>query len=332
MKINIQAVLIALVLLCLAASAPNMQAVNPPPDGGYSGLNTAEGTNALKNLSTGVGNAAVGWFSLFSNTDGSFNTALGAGTLLLNVGNQNTGEGLRNTAIGAAALLFNSSGAQNTAAGVAALLNNDGNGNTAIGDSALFSNTAGDANTATGFFALLSNTTGQSNTASGVDALVNNTEGNSNTAFGFEALDANIAGNENTAVGTLALGHVIGNGNTALGFGAGNSITTANNVIAIGAVGVSTSNGQVDNSCYIGNIFNKGVDAGTALLVFVDQDGKLGTGSLSNTGMLPSTQTLSGKIQELETTVGLQAKAIAVLTAQLNEQAAQIQKVSARVR
>jgi hypothetical protein len=44
------------------------QAVNPPPDGGYPGFNTAEGQNALFNLTTGVGNAAVGWFSLWSNT------------------------------------------------------------------------------------------------------------------------------------------------------------------------------------------------------------------------------------------------------------------------
>ncbi len=70
---------------------PKTFAVLPPPDGGYPGFNTAEGTNALKNLTTGVGNAAVGWYSLFSNTDGSFNTALGAGTLLFNIGNQSTG-------------------------------------------------------------------------------------------------------------------------------------------------------------------------------------------------------------------------------------------------
>src|SRR5215510_3794936 len=90
--------------------APTVRAVVPPPDGGYPGFNTAEGTNALKNLTTGVGNAAVGWYSLFSNTDGSFNTALGVGTLLFNVGNQSTEEGTQNTAVGAAALLFNSTG------------------------------------------------------------------------------------------------------------------------------------------------------------------------------------------------------------------------------
>ena len=61
------------------AICQSVHGVVPAPDGGYPGLNTAEGTNALKNLTTGVANTGVGWYSLFSNTDGSFNTALGAG-------------------------------------------------------------------------------------------------------------------------------------------------------------------------------------------------------------------------------------------------------------
>jgi hypothetical protein len=61
---------------------PNAQAVSPPPDGGYPNFTTAEGTNALKNLTTGAGNTAAGWFSLFTNSSGSYNTGLGAGTLL----------------------------------------------------------------------------------------------------------------------------------------------------------------------------------------------------------------------------------------------------------
>src|SRR6478736_10184669 len=123
MKTKTSPLLITLTLICLALS-PNLYAVVPAPDGGYPGFNTAEGTNALKNLTTGVGNAAVGWYSLFSNTDGSFNTALGAGTLLFNIGDQNTGVGTQNTAIGTAALLFNTEGSNNTAIGAGALLNN----------------------------------------------------------------------------------------------------------------------------------------------------------------------------------------------------------------
>jgi hypothetical protein len=42
--------------------APLVRAVVPAPDGGYPGFNTAEGQNALFNLTTGIGNTAVGWF------------------------------------------------------------------------------------------------------------------------------------------------------------------------------------------------------------------------------------------------------------------------------
>jgi hypothetical protein len=83
MKTTIRAVLMAVTSLYLAAGDQKLQAVIPPPDGGYPGFNTAEGQNALFSLTTGSANTAVGWFSLFSNAQGSFNTATGAGALLL---------------------------------------------------------------------------------------------------------------------------------------------------------------------------------------------------------------------------------------------------------
>ena len=58
---------IALALGAFALS-PRVQAVNPPPDGGYAGGNTAEGQNALLNLTTGGFNTAAGFLSLRSNT------------------------------------------------------------------------------------------------------------------------------------------------------------------------------------------------------------------------------------------------------------------------
>src|ERR1700751_481876 len=42
----------------------NANAVNPPPDGGYPGENTAEGTNALLSLTSGIDNTAVGFDAL----------------------------------------------------------------------------------------------------------------------------------------------------------------------------------------------------------------------------------------------------------------------------
>lgn len=67
--------------------------MNPPPDGGYPGGNTAEGQAALLNLTSGTFNTAVGLFSLRSNTQNTFNTAVGAGTLLANTADNNTATG-----------------------------------------------------------------------------------------------------------------------------------------------------------------------------------------------------------------------------------------------
>ena len=93
------------VLFVIASFAvtPRAQAVNPPPDGGYARGNTAEGSSALLNLTTGAYNTGAGVYSLLSLTDGNFNTAIGAGTLLLNTANENT-------ATGAGALLSNTVG------------------------------------------------------------------------------------------------------------------------------------------------------------------------------------------------------------------------------
>src|SRR5438034_7378635 len=82
---------------------PTVSGVVPPPDGGYPNFTTAEGQNALKNLTTGAANTAVGWYALFTDTSGSFNTGVGAGTLVLNTGDDNT-------ATGVAALLLNTTG------------------------------------------------------------------------------------------------------------------------------------------------------------------------------------------------------------------------------
>jgi len=237
MKMNTPSLILVSMLAGVAFLQP-AQAVAPPPDGGYPGFNTAEGTNALKNLTTGIGNAAVGWYSLFSNTDGSFNTALGAGTLLLNVGDQSTEQGLYNTAIGAVALLFN---------------------------------TTGFANTATGFAALENNTTGFGNTATGYEALYNDQTGNFNTAFGVNALHDNTSG-ANTAVGSQALFQSTGSDNTAIGYGAGYDLVTGNGNVYIGT-DVGGQNSE-SNTTYIRNVYDS---ITTARQVYVDANNKIGT-------------------------------------------------------
>ncbi|HEV8418299.1 MAG TPA: hypothetical protein VGQ43_06090, partial [Candidatus Udaeobacter sp.] len=60
-------ILLTFALVCFAL-VQNVQAVNPPPDGGYPGENTAEGTHALFSLAGGEFNTAVGWLALQSNT------------------------------------------------------------------------------------------------------------------------------------------------------------------------------------------------------------------------------------------------------------------------
>src|SRR5207248_675907 len=88
---------------------------------------------------------------------------------------------------------------------------------------------------------------------------------------GWKALAKNTTGSFNAAIGENALpNNTTGTNNTGVGFGAANNVTTANNVICIGAAGA-----DVDNSCYIGNIFNQSSPSGTA--VFVNSAGKLGT-------------------------------------------------------
>jgi Chaperone of endosialidase len=144
-------------LLLAFRLVPLAHAVVPPPDGGYPGGNTAEGQNALLSLSTGTFNTAVGFLSLRDNTQGSFNTAIGAGTLLVNTISQ------QNTAIGAGALLSGGAGF-NTANGAFALVaNTTGFGNTAFGAGALANNTTGTGNIALGSSAGSVLTTGDFN-------------------------------------------------------------------------------------------------------------------------------------------------------------------------
>src|SRR5437763_14980186 len=119
MKTRIQSIGSVLTPLFLGL-LPKMQAVSPAPDGCYPAFTTAEGCNALQHLATGAGNTAIGWYSLSSDTIHSYNTGVGAGTLVLNNADSNT-------AVGAAALLLNTSGSRNTAVGTDALVfNNSG--------------------------------------------------------------------------------------------------------------------------------------------------------------------------------------------------------------
>jgi hypothetical protein len=232
MRTTIQSLVTTLALICFSF-LPKVHAVNPPPGGAYAGANTAEGANALFSLTTGLYNTAIGFFSLEGVTTGNFNTAVGAGALFANTGDENT------------------------ATGAGALLNNTiGDHNTANGESALFKNSTGTANTAVGSEALLNNTTGLFNTAHGSNALGSNSSGSRNTAIGLNALSSNTTGHDSIAVG----------------YGAGLNVITAHDTICIGNSGV-----DVNNTCFIGQIFGVTPALNDAVPVVIDSAGQLGT-------------------------------------------------------
>jgi hypothetical protein len=302
----------ALAFGCLALS-PTAQGLNPPPDGGYANGTTAEGTQSLFSLTTGIWNTALGFQALNHATAGNQNTATGVRAL------NNDINGGFNTATGVYSLFSNTIGFFNSATGAYSLANNTiGGNNTANGYGALYYNTEGEQNTATGYAALYRNTTGQENTANGWQALYSNTIGNFNTAVGGLALfslttvdPSNGNGNGNTAIGDFALPNLTtGGGNTAIGLSAlVNSITGYQNIAVgyVAAQNLTDGSNNIDisnpgvpaesNTIRIGNVvpftdiygfphgahtatYIAGISGQTAsggVAVFIDSDGKLGT-------------------------------------------------------
>ena len=212
-------------------------------------------------------------------SDGSFNTALGKGSLANNTG------GSYNTANGVDALQFNTTGDENTASGA----------------SALSHNTTGAENTASGVDALYTNTTGSYNTAVGIVALANNTNGGSNTAVGDSALYFNGSGSYNTAVGLGALENSSGSNNIAIGYYAGHSffnLGAGGNNIQIGNQGAADDNGVIrigfatampnctpacgpQTSFFAAGITGTTTGLSGAVPVVIDANGQLGTVSSS---------------------------------------------------
>ena len=149
-------------------------------------FNTAVGAGAL-DLNTADRNTATGAAALLSNTIGTFNTASGAFALVSNTtGNNNSGTG-------AEALFSNTTGSDNTATGIGALNSNTvGNSNTATGEGALSHNITGTGNTADGLSALSANTSGFFNTALGVGAGFNVTTASGVICIGSKISGANV--------------------------------------------------------------------------------------------------------------------------------------------
>jgi hypothetical protein len=236
------------------------------------------------------------------------------------------------TAEGCNALSLLTTGAGNTGVGWYSLfLNSTGNFNTGVGGGALALNNA-DSNTAIGAAALLLNTSGTGSTAVGTDALVNNSTGSNNTALGLFALSNNTAGDYITALGANA-GTDPGIVRNNLYFG-DPGFPGDENVISIGGIAAS---GTDYTLTFIGGIYGGEVNMGTALPVYVDTDGHLGTSLVngknvkvrSPKGARP--QAMSNEFQKQQKRIADLEATVASLAATVKEQAAQIQKVSAQL-
>jgi hypothetical protein len=291
-------------LVCFGLCQQAQSATDTPDPGSVSSSNTADGQGALGSHTTGLYNSAFGFLSVLSLSDANFDTGVGAGALLVDNGGTNT-------AVGAGALLTNSTGSDNDAVGAFALFNNTtGTFNNAFGHEALFTNVDGNQNNAFGDLAMFANTSGAANTAVGDDALFSCTTGSSNVAIGDEAGTNIITGDLNIYIGAGAQGP-----SDELRF------------IRIGDTSFT------DYDCFIAGIFGRAIDAGTAAIVGIDADQKLGTVVVDANGtsvpfkpqaMLNESLKQQKRIAELEGTV-------ARLAAMVKEQTAQIQKVSAQL-
>ena len=314
--------------------------------------NTATGAAALFTNTSGAFNTADGAFALFKNNTGFSNTANGDSALFNNT------SGDSNTATGFFALVSNTTGVANTAIGRDALSTNiTGNNNTAVGRNALLHN-SGDLNVAMGVDALNNNNSGAGNTAIGTNTLFDNTSGSANIAIGDTGRGL-ISGSFNVyigAVGAVAgvadeVGHTyIANINSTVV-----DETLVQVDLSTGLLGHSTSSRRykediqpMNNSSealyqlkpvtfrYKKNIDPKqNLDYGLVAEDVQEVDPRLsvrdGKGRIESVRYNAITAMLLNeflkehrKVQELE-------KRKMALTAQLKEQAAQIQKVSAQV-
>jgi hypothetical protein len=188
--------LLRLVVLAGFALSPAQEAsaVSPAPDGGYPGNNTAEGSSALLNLTTGTSNTAAGFQALYLNTTGNYNTGNGAKAMHGN-------RAAQNTATGYSALIINITGSYNTANGSNVLYGNGGSNNTAVGLGALYAPLGASENTAVGVSALASNYRGTQNTAVGFKTFAGHRGQQNDIALGHEAGFA-VGGLYNIEIGT----------------------------------------------------------------------------------------------------------------------------------
>jgi uncharacterized coiled-coil protein SlyX len=318
-------------------------------------FNTGVGAGSLLFNSSGSNNTAVGAAALLFNTGGN-NTAVGAAALVNNT------TGIENTAVGSFALNAATTANDNVAFGLFALLNNvDGSSNTALGTAALRDNVSGNDNQAIGRGALRTNE-GSGNIAIGREAgTTPPTSGQYNntiligTLGDADALDPDgrcyIGNIRGVTVGNADGINVIVDSTGQLG--TSNSSRrfkkdikpmdqTSEAILALKPVtfhykDVDTK--KAANTPQFGLIAEDVAEVNPDLVV-LDADGKPFTVRYDAVNAMLLNEFLKehkrveaqqATIAELKSTVAQQQKGIEVLTAQLKEQGAQIQKVSAQL-
>jgi len=233
---------------------------------------------------TGMGGAdANGVPPLVSNITGSYNTAIGNGSLGSNTGSYNS-------AVGYQALISNTTSSYNTALGYQAGNKITGQYNTAIGALSIQTNTSsGDYNTSLGANSLNSLNGGSSNAGVGYSCLYGVTSGGGNTAIGYTAGAAVNSGTYNVFLGYGA-GYA----------GFGTNLTTGSNCIFIGNAAASAA-----GSTYEIVIGNGAGGKGGSTCFISPAGGGVYQGNNTATWSVVSDQRLKKNI--VENTVGLES-------------------------
>jgi len=323
-------------------------------------FNTAIGENALVFNTGGSFNMALGQGALANNLTGNSNTAMGFQALNTNTTDNNTGVGFQ-------ALRSNVGGGSLTAIGFQTLSGNISGGSfsTAVGFQAdQVSNN--NSNDAFGYQSLLNVTTGGFNVAMGVRTLNDLIDGSFNTAIGNNAGDGLVHGSFNlflgqgvfagaatesfhtyiknvysTPTGLARIVRVLPSG--LLGTFEASSrrfkddikpMDKASEVIlALKPVTFHYKKEMDPQGTLMYGLVAEEVEKVIPEMVTHDEKGQIDGVRYESINMMVLNEFLKEhqKVQELEATVAQQKKGMELLAAQLKEQAALIQKVSAQV-
>jgi hypothetical protein len=310
---------------CFALSpAPNAFGVNPPPGGFYPGENTALGEDALFSLMPG----------------GADNVALGYEAL------HDTTTGINNTATGHEALTANIVGFNNTAHGWHSLQITTGNTNTGVGCDALVNNTIGSNNIALGFRAGANRTTGSNNIDIGNTGVAGEsntirigTSGGQSATFVAGVRDVAIAGAQ--PVGVSASGQLGVRASSARFKEAISSMDKASEaILALHPVSFRYQKRLDPKEVPQFGLVAEEVAKVNPDLVVPDEEGKPFSVRYEEVNAMLLNEFLkehrkvedqNRKIQEQEATIRQLEKGMKTVIARLEEQASQIQKVSAEL-